>query len=62
MNILQIPYYIKQNQIYITLKESKQALSILRRIERYISSFEVVNGTLDDAFLYLMEEEDCECI
>lgn len=62
LNILQIPYYIKQNQIYITLKESKQALSILRRIERYISSFEVVNGTLDDAFLYLMEEEDCECI
>ncbi len=62
LNKLQIAYYMKHNQIHISLKGSKQALSILRRVERYISSFEVVNGTLDDAFLYLMGEEDCKCI
>ena len=35
------------------------ALSVLKRTEKFISGFEYESGTLDDAFLTLMEGGDC---
>lgn len=52
-----IPFTKEHDRCVIVLKRSMEALAILRRIENYISGFEVVSGTLDDAFIQLMKGE-----
>lgn len=60
--VQQIRYRRAQNHVKIDVKNSMQALSILKRLERWIDRFEVIAGTLDDAFLNLMkgDEEDVD--
>lgn len=50
-----IPYIQKQGYLDVHVSDSKQAFSILQRCEHYISNFEFMAGTLDDAFLRLMK-------
>lgn len=41
----------KSNHITITIPDTKSAIPVLNELAPYISSFEVVQGTMDDAFL-----------
>lgn len=50
-----VPFKETFHHIDITIKDSMHALSILKRVERWIDSFEVIAGTMDDAFVELME-------
>ncbi|MDO5520201.1 MAG: ABC transporter ATP-binding protein [bacterium] len=47
------PYrvHVKQSTISIHVKESKNSIALLKELEPYIDSFEVVKGTMDDVFL-----------
>ncbi|MDO5294557.1 MAG: ABC transporter ATP-binding protein [bacterium] len=42
---------VKQSTISIHVKESKNSIALLKELEPYIDSFEVVKGTMDDVFL-----------
>lgn len=46
------------DHIEIEIKNSLEALSILKRVERFVDNFEVIAGTMDDAFLNLMEGDE----
>lgn len=52
------PYKYKQKQdtFVIPLKTTKDALTILKRIEPVIQSFEVIKGSMDDVFIRINEE------
>jgi len=41
----------KSNHITITIPDTKSAIPVLNELAPYISSYEVVQGTMDDAFL-----------
>lgn len=44
-------YKEKSNHITITIPDTKSAIPILNELSPYINSFEVVQGTMDDAFI-----------
>jgi len=46
-----LAYKEKSNHITIIIPDTKSAIPILNELEPYISSFEVVQGTMDDVFL-----------
>lgn len=48
---LNIIYQEKANSLHVKIPNSLKALEILKVLEKYISSFEVVHGTMDDVFL-----------
>jgi len=51
--------YTEKQEIYtIRLESTLQALSLLKKAEPLIASFEVIKGTMDDVFLHIMAEED----
>lgn len=52
-----IPYIEKQDIYTIRLDSTLQALSLLKKAEPLISSFEVIKGSMDDVFLHIMAEE-----
>jgi len=50
--------YTEKQEIYtIRLESTLQALSLLKKAEPLIASFEVIKGTMDDVFLHIMAEE-----
>jgi multidrug/hemolysin transport system ATP-binding protein len=51
LNKSQLSYNIKNEIIIIPLKETKQALAILKDNENLLEGFEVIAGTMDDAFI-----------
>ncbi|MEA0552097.1 ABC transporter ATP-binding protein [Lysinibacillus irui] len=55
---LAIPYTEKQNIYTIRLDSTLEALSLLKKAEPLISSFEVIKGSMDDVFIHIMAEED----
>ncbi|WP_036215189.1 ABC transporter ATP-binding protein [Lysinibacillus sphaericus] len=51
--------YTEKQEIYtIRLESTLQALSLLKKAEPLIASFEVIKGTMDDVFLHIMAEGD----
>lgn len=48
---LSILYQIEGELVLVELNETKEAIPIIKRIEKYIDTFEVVLGTMDDAFI-----------
>ncbi len=57
-NILKaFPYRVheKQQQISVHIGESKNSIAVLKEVEPYIDSFEVIKGTMDDVFLEVTE-------
>lgn len=58
LDLQHIPYQRIQHYLDLNVQHSKQAFSILKRMERWIDGFEVIAGTLDDAFLKIMEGEN----
>lgn len=46
-----LAYKEKSNHITITIPDTKSSIPILNDLSPYISSFEVLQGTMDDAFL-----------
>lgn len=58
-----IVYKEVQDAIEISLANTIDALPILDSIRSYLSGFEVVHGTMDDAFLHIIHEEVdvCSC-
>ena len=53
-----ITYNEKQEIYTIRLESTLQALSLLKKAEPLIASFEVIKGTMDDVFLHIMAEVD----
>lgn len=47
----QMPYKEKSNHITITVPDTMSAIPILNELSPYISSFEVIQGTMDETFL-----------
>lgn len=54
---------VKQDGIEISLDNTMDALPLLDMVKDYITGFEVVHGTMDDAFLHIIQEEVnvCSC-
>lgn len=46
-----LAYKEKSNHIAITIPDTKSSISLLNELSPYINSFEVVQGTMDDAFI-----------
>lgn len=64
MQLLQqheIPFTNYHEQYLIALDHTIEALAILDIVREYIQSFEVIHGTMDDAFLRIIQEEDDIC-
>ena len=53
----QLSYQVHGNNLSVKINDTKQALPILERFAAEIDSFEVIKGTLDDAFLEITGEE-----
>lgn len=47
----QMPYKEKSNHITITIPDTLSAIPVLQELKPYISSFEVLQGTMDDVFI-----------
>jgi multidrug/hemolysin transport system ATP-binding protein len=58
----QMTYKEKSNHITITIPDTMSAIPILNELSPYISSFEVVQGTMDDAFLNITGKQLGELI
>ncbi len=58
----QMPCKEKSNHITITIKDTMSAISVLNELTPYMSSFEVVQGTMDDAFLNITGKQLEEAI
>lgn len=56
---IRIAYVDHIDHLDVWTSDSMHALSVLKRTEKFISGFEYESGTLDDAFLTLMEGGDC---
>lgn len=52
-----IEYTERADTIKIKLKSTKLALPLLEKVQDYISSFEVIKGTMDDAFIAITGKE-----
>jgi len=52
-----VDYTVKNDIIIIPLKDTLEALPILTKVADDIDSFQVLNGTLDDAFITITGEE-----
>lgn len=52
-----IPFTEEKGLIVISLKNTKSAITILNKFEKYINSFEVKKSSLDDVFLKITEKE-----
>lgn len=50
-------YYEEAGRIIVKLKQTIQAIPVIERYKEYISGFEVLNGTMDDAFLGITGRE-----
>jgi len=57
-----LPYAEKSNHITITVPDTKSSIPIINELEPYISAFEVVQGTMDDAFLNITGKQLRETI
>lgn len=57
LEALGVPYDMKVDQIIVKLDYTKDALSVLDRVRQYITSFEVVKGSMDDVFLEITGRE-----
>lgn len=49
--------HVGKDLVTVMLKDTKQSIEILQRLEAQISSFEVIKGTLDDAFIAITGKE-----
>ncbi len=52
-----IEYHLSHQEIIVKLTETIDALPILDQVRPFINGFEVVNGTLDDAFITVTGKE-----
>jgi multidrug/hemolysin transport system ATP-binding protein len=57
LNENQIKYIEKNDIIVIDLNETIESLPILALLESHIQSFQVLNGTMDDAFIRITGKE-----
>lgn len=57
LEALGVPYDMQVDQIIVKLDYTKDALSVLDRVRQYITSFEVVKGSMDDVFLEITGRE-----
>lgn len=48
---MKVEYGEKSGSFHVRISDSMKALDILKKLERYVSSFEVIHGTIDDVFL-----------
>ena len=55
-------YKEKGNHITITIPDTMSAIPIINELKPYIYSFEVVQGTMDDAFLNITGKQLKEVI
>lgn len=46
-----LAYKVQDNRIQIELKNTLESIGVLTKIKQYIGNFEVVQGTMEDAFL-----------
>ena len=51
-----LKYDVVADQVIVPVKNSKDALMLLKESEYYIKSFEVLNGSMDDVFLNITGE------
>lgn len=54
---LNIKFHVHNNQFIIKLSSTMDAISILEKCKQYISSFQVLQGTMDDAFIGITGRE-----
>jgi multidrug/hemolysin transport system ATP-binding protein len=52
-----VAFSIQGNEIIIELASTMESLSILSKISPHIFSFQVLNGTMDDAFIKITGSE-----
>lgn len=52
---LNVPYRHRGEAVVVPLESTMDSLAILTKLKGYISSFEVIKGTLDDVFLQVNE-------
>lgn len=57
LNGLSRKYTVNADIITVPILQSKEAISILNSCEKYIESFEVLSGTMDDAFINITGKE-----
>lgn len=57
LRAMDIQFLKKDNQINIELSETMEAIPIIDHCKDYLYSFEVANGTMDDAFLGITGKE-----
>ncbi|SJZ84372.1 ABC transporter ATP-binding protein [Anaerorhabdus furcosa] len=50
-------YMIKNDLIISTIKESKSVITLLQELEPFIESFEVIHGSMNDAFIEITKGE-----
>lgn len=50
-------YLIKNDLIISTIKESKSVITLLQELEPFIESFEVIHGSMNDAFIEITKGE-----
>lgn len=58
----QMTYIEKSNHLTITIPDTMSAIPILNELSPYIDSFEVVQGTMDDAFLNITGKQNVEAL
>ncbi len=58
----QMTYKERSNHISITIPDTMSAIPILSELSPYINSFEVVQGTMDDAFLNITGKQLIEAV
>lgn len=51
LNENKITYRLEKETLLIEIRQAKEAISILKGLEDYIDSFEMIHGNLDDVFL-----------
>ena len=52
-----IPFHTKHRQVFILLAHTSDALPILKLCQGYFSEFEVVRGTIEHAYLSIVEKQ-----
>lgn len=57
LHSLQIPYSITGNEFIISLNDTLEAMPILEPCKAFISSFQVLQGNMDDAFIGITGRE-----
>ncbi len=55
-----IDYILEKNTLIISIKSTNNTIEVLTDLKKYISSFEVIHGNMDDVFLNIIGKNQGE--